>query len=120
MIQEQIKDAYTWSVFYDDASLMSEYDREEGCGFADVDQSRVKALFLFPTCGEGLPYNSVAIPQGATPVFFRRRSIELSLSGDEGKRSTTHCIGWKRDDEASYLFIFDDGNTLLTNNLQAV
>lgn len=115
------QEAYTWGAIYDDDTLINEYDREEGLGFAEVNQSRVKALFLYPTCGEGLPYNGVKIPQGATPIFFRRRRIVINLAQEtSASRPTVHCIGWKKADEAVYLFVFDDGSTLLTNDLQAV
>lgn len=114
---EQVKDAYTWRAVYDEYSYHQETD--ENC-FADVDQSRVKALFLLPLPGtEGDPQR-MDIPEGASPVFFRRRSIEINLATSEQARKTVHCIGWKRGDEASYLFVFDDGSTLLTDNLQAV
>lgn len=112
-------EAYTWSAVYDDDTAISEYDREEGRGFAEVDQTRVKTLLLFPQAG-GDPY-IMDIPEGAQPVFFRRRSIEINLvAGESSPRPTKHCIGWKRGDEATYLFILEDGSTSLTNDLQAV
>lgn len=118
MIQ-QIKDVYTWGALYDDNSCIGEYDRLEGRGFAEVESARVKELLLLSLQGDSA--HSVKIPQGATPVFFRRRSIEINpLQGSSEARPTVHCIGWKRGDEAVYLFIFDDGSTLLTNDLQAV
>ena len=112
-------EAYTWSAVYDDYTSISEYDREEGRCFAEVDQTRVKTLLLFPQTG-GDPY-TMDIPEGSQPVFFRRRSIEINpFAGESYPRPTTHCIGWKQDDTANYLFVFLDGHTLLTNDLQAV
>lgn len=112
-------EAYTWGALYTDDTCIAEYDREEGRGFAEVDQARVKTLLLL-SLQDGASH-SVNIPQGATPVFFRRRSIEIDpLQGESTQRPTIHCIGWKKGDEAIYLFVFDDGSTLLTDNLQAV
>ncbi|MBA2285832.1 MAG: hypothetical protein H0W02_10135 [Ktedonobacteraceae bacterium] len=66
----------------------------------------------------------VSVPAGAVPVFFRRRSIELTPEGSIVTRKTTHCIGWKHDiafdDRAVYLFVQADGSTLLTDDVQAV
>lgn len=112
-------DAYTWGVLYTDDTCMAEYDREEGRGFAEVDHARVKELLLLSVQGE--ISHVMRVPQDATPVFFRRRSIAINLMQEESsQRPTVHCIGWKRGNETVYLFISDDGSTLLTNDLQAV
>jgi hypothetical protein len=80
----------------------------------------LSGVLLLPLQGMGSSHR-VDVPAGATPIFFRRRSVEINpLQGETGNRTTTHCIGWKRGDEAVYLFVFDDGSTLLTNDLQAV
>jgi hypothetical protein len=112
-------EAYTWGALYTDDTCIAEYDRKEGRGFAEVDHARVKTLLLL-SLQDGASH-SVNIPQGATPVFFRRRSVEINPLADESTpRPTVHCIGWKRDDKAVYLFISDDGSTLLSDDLQAV
>lgn len=117
---EKAQDAYHWWAVYTDDSCIGELDRDEGRGFAEVDQARVKTLVLLPCKGDG-PSHGVDIPQGAIPVFFRRRSVEINpLAGENTPRPTTHCIGWKRGEQAVYLFVFDDGSTLLTSDLQAV
>ncbi len=129
---EQIKDIYEWHVTYTDGSVISEYDREEGRGFAEVGNKPVKAMVIkplvlgkFPELPvlEKLAEHCVLIPEGATPVFFRRRSLSVEVhmvDEQDHFRSTVHCIGWKREGKAVYLFVFDDGSTLLTNDLQAV
>lgn len=120
---EQAQDTYTWHALYDNDEAISEYDRPEGRGFAEVESTRVKTLLLTPLQGA---LHRIDIPVGAQPIFFRRRSIELApLQGDVQSRSTVHCIGWKNAGLLSvqqevYLFVFDDGSTLLTNDLQAV
>jgi len=105
-------EAFTWCAIYNDGTTVSETSDN---GFADVDQSRVKNLVLLPAT-EGIEPQHMDIPSGASPIFFRRRKILLQ----DGQRTTIHCIGWKRGDEAIYLFISDSGDTLLTDNLQAV
>jgi hypothetical protein len=114
---EQAKDVYAWRVTYHNGLQLNEEDAAQG--FASVDQLQVKRLRLLDA-SSGIPVHIVTIPQGATPIFFRRRSIELNPNTDEQAHKTVHCIGWKKGDEAVYLFIFEDGSTLLTNNLQAV
>ncbi len=46
--------------------------------------------------------------------------MTLNLETSEETHKTAHCIGWKRGDEAIYLFVLSDGSTLLTDNLQAI
>src|SRR5260221_258037 len=113
------KDLYIWSVIYADGSIMCEYDREEGRAFSEVLGKPVKALDIEPLA-QNIPAHRVLIPQGATPVFFRRRQIALDADGNEQGRTTTHCIGWKQGEQAVYLFVFSDGTIMLSNDLQAV
>lgn len=116
----QAKETYTWVAICADDSFIGEYDRPDARGFAEVDGLQVKQLKL-ESSNPHLRSHYVEIPQGTTPVFFRRRRIEINpLNGQERGRSTVHCIGWKLDNTAVYLFVFDDGSTLLTDNLQAV
>lgn len=115
------KDALTWSVVSHDDTQIPEFDeaRPDGRGFAEIDKAQVKFLDL--NTADLLAKHRVLIPDGAEPVFFRRRAIVLNLETEqETGRSTTHCIGWKKGDEACYLFIFEDGSTLLTSDLNAI
>lgn len=110
------QDVYQWRAVYQDGSALNEQDATQG--FASVDQSHIKNVLLVR---DDEPLHHVGIPEGAQAVFFRRRSLEMRLEdGRAIDRGTVHCIGWKRDDDAVYLFIAEDGKTLLTNNLQAV
>ncbi len=113
---ERVLETYTWRVVYHDER--GGIHENAANSFADVDQSRVKSLFLVPL--RGGPPHRVSIPKGAQPLFFRRRRIELNPNTDEQTHKTVHCIGWKRDDEAVYLFVLDDNSTLLSDNLQAI
>lgn len=114
-MREQTAETYAWYVIYDDETGFHEFDVSS---FAAVDPARVKTLMLLQ--GTEVRHR-VEIPASAQAVFFRRRSIEINpLSQDTSDHTTTHCIGWKRGDEATYLFVFDDGSTLLSNDLQAV
>lgn len=128
-------DLYSWFVIYTDDSSIGEYDQEDGLGFAAVEHAsvadtvpcfesdrvkRVKTLLLLPRNTKGRAF-VVDIPQGARPVFFRRRRIEINLTNDQTENhATVHCIGWTRGEQSVYLFIGDDGSTLLTENLQAI
>jgi len=121
MIQEQIKDAYTWRATYRDGTQIHEFDDPEsvGRGFAEVDLTQVSRLRL--VLPSGIPAHIVTVPEGATPVFFRRRSLEINLVQEESsQRPSVHCIGWKRGGESVYLFVFENGDTLLSSDLQAV
>jgi hypothetical protein len=110
-----IADVYKWCATYRDGTQIPEYDesRPDGRGFAEVNASQVATLELSSA-------HKVAIPHGATPVFFRRRRMELNPGDDSAvSRGTTHCIGWEQGESACYLFVHEDGSTLLTNDLQA-
>ncbi len=113
-----MKEAYTWRAVYNDGLSIDE--TEENSFTDDVDKGKVASLFLTqPHCV--MPLHRVNVPDGCQSVFFRRRSIEINLMSDEeNSRPTVHCIGWKRGDEGTYLFVFDDGSAFLTNDLQAV
>ena len=123
-----MKDAYTWRIMYRDETTLDEYDADypSGRGFAEANTAQVKALALLPT--GGLSPHSLLIPDGdlypAKPVFFRRRRIEIDPIIGTQHRNTTHCIGWTQWIDNTvievYLFVFEDGSTLLTDNLQAV
>src|SRR5579859_774366 len=124
MTVANVSDSHIWSVTYDGGADFSEYDHDKsdtvGRGFAEVEKDRVKVLTILPVAKDCMPH-TVQIPDGATPVFFRRRSVAINLTDERtSHQPTVHCIGWKRGDEAVYLFVFDDGSTLLTDNHQAV
>jgi hypothetical protein len=114
---EQSQEEYTWYADYnDDRPGLHELN---ACNFAEVDQTHVKVLYLLPL--QGGAAHRVDIPQDATPIFFRRRSVEINpMQGESSPRPTVHCIGWKRGDKAVYLFVLGDSSTLLTTDLQAV
>ncbi len=115
------RDLYTWQVRYVGDTWELEYDdeRPDGRGWAEIEQAQVRCIDMIPT-GPG-HVHSVLIPTGATPIFFRRRKIELNpSSNEEPQRSTVHCIGWKRGESGVYLFVFEDGSALLSDDLQAV
>jgi hypothetical protein len=137
-----MQELYTWSVTYSDGTTMYEYDIPEGRGFAEIGEKAVKALEIQPQRDRVLPAYRMDIPDGATPVFFRRRFISLSpkqqaplasvLAGNEAPDAelfsavlasptqTVHCIGWKRGEEEWYHFVFANGALLVTDNFQAV
>ena len=77
-------DLFTWQVGYADGSTVNEYDAErpDGRGFAEVALSHSYHIALL---SEGLTIHSVRIPDGATPIFFRRRRIEFAGEGEAGR-----------------------------------
>lgn len=109
-------DIHTWRVTYHDGTQIPEFDdeRPDGRGFGEVEKHRVKTVEL-------LGKHSVTIPDGAEPVFFRRRRVTVNPTDDTTvNHQAIHCIGWRRDDQEVYLFVFADGATLLSSDLQAV
>ena len=116
------KDAYTWQVTYTDGTSTSEYDavRPDGRGWAEREVKLVQAIALVRV-EDGREAASLTIPSDAEPVFFRRRAVTCNPI-DESSQSGTlaHCMGWKHDNKAGYLFVFDSGETLFTDDLQAV
>jgi hypothetical protein len=116
-----MRDLWTWCAIYKDGGALYEYD-EDGTehGFREVKPDQVEALCLLPSSTEQKSYEVKVDPTKVAPVFFRRRSIHIRSDGEEGGRSVIHCIGWEGRNKSSYLFVFEDGSTLLTDDLNAV
>lgn len=120
-------DGWTWCVHYSDGTTFDEYGADgREHGFREVDNSRVVAVELVPQ-HDGLVGHVVKIdaPAGMRPICFRRRSRLVNLdSGTDAAGPVIHCIGWQKTvngkNVASYLFIFQDGSTLTTDDYQAV
>lgn len=109
------KDVHTWCAIYHDGTIIDEYDatRPDGRGFSEIDSTQVKVL--------ALSSHRVEVPAEATPVMIRRRATAVNLITDQRSiLATVHCIGWKRGDTGCYLFVFEDGTALMTDNFQAV
>jgi len=117
-MQEQVKDAYTWCTLERDQGMLDEESAAHG--FASALANSVESILLIPT-DLGRSVHRVSIPEGASAVFFRRRSVAFHPDGNTTAGATVHCIGWKRDGENGvYLFVGEDGTTLLTDDMQAV
>ena len=120
-----MQDIYPWLVTYEDGTTTAEYDavRTDGRGWAEIETKPITSLALVALDGR-VAHVVHLNPTFEAPVFFRRRQIALDGSGNEQGRVTTHCIGWKStvpfEQSAVYLFVFPDGTTLLTDDLQAV
>lgn len=115
-------DGYVWRVTLANGSEIGEYDenRLDGRGFLEVASQGIRVLEII-SLSHPANSHSVLIPEGAEPVFVRRRPLHIDLNqGSQWTGKSAHCIGWRRDDQGAYLFVFEDGSTLLTNNLQAV
>lgn len=114
----QVKEAYTWCVTYEDGSRL--FERETRESFSSVvTQQRVMELRLLRA--SGLARHVVTIPEGALPVFFRRGRVSFNfVENSTSHLPIVHCVGWKRGDDAVYLFVKEDEEILLTTDLQAV
>lgn len=118
-------DLWTWVALYDDGSRLFEYDETGSHGFTEVDLSRLRVFLLVPTQpGFSTHHVQIAPSKGQRPIFFRRRSIQLAQDGSEVEKKTVHCLGSQSTVQgvnvASYLFLFEDGSSLLTDDYQAV
>src|SRR6266568_631595 len=123
MIQNKTKDAYQWRIIYRDGSVTDEFDdtRRDGRGFAERDEKSVSEIVLMTWEPFDDREYRIPIPEGAEPVFFRRRTVIINPNDESMQQGKTrHCIGWKHGDEAVYLFVSDSGETFRTNDLQAV
>ena len=116
-VKKPLRDIYTWRAVYEDGETCVQENEENS--FADVDKTRAKTILLLSLFDDS-SYR-VDVPEGAIPVFFRRRSIRINpISGENNFSATAHCIGWKRNKEAEYHFVMGDGSVLITSDFQAV
>lgn len=121
-MSSMIQDAYMWRVVYADGTLTDEFDaaRPDGRGWHEREGKPVKDIWLAWTHWEDNAVHHVSLPEGAEPVFVRRRRIVTGPDGTECGRETVHVIGWKQGERGAYLFIFADGSTLLSADFNAV
>lgn len=107
-----MRDVYTWHVEYVDGEILTEADAEAlGGAWDHVDNDRVRAIILMPVQSDRQPVIA-RLPDGATPIFFRRRT--RTLETQEEQESIT-CLGWKTDHAASYLWVWDGGKVAMTH-----
>jgi hypothetical protein len=118
-VSVNVQDIYTWRAYYDNNATDYLDESHAVAGFGSVDLARCTSITLINQAN--LTLYVVEVPAGAQAVFFRRRRVAISLSDESCKpQGTVHCIGWKRsDEEVAYLFVYEDGSALLSNNLQA-
>lgn len=114
-------DLWHWRVVYTDGSVLDEYDADGNeHGWAEVEVARVAEVLLVPQI-DGLPAHQMHVTGAACPRFLRRRSITVSQSGGETRRSTLHMLGLEWEAQRGvYLFLAEDGRVLLTDDCQAV
>lgn len=109
-----MQDFFAWRVEYRDGTTLSEADADaQGGAWGLVDATAVRALILDPLMGN-VAHKLVIVPEGATAVFFRRRAIPV-LTVQSATPSTVTCIGWRMDDRASYLWVWDGGDVAMTD-----
>ncbi len=119
---KKTQDIYTWHVEYHNGVIVREFEEldSQGRGFAEVNSSQVKAVALSSLSLPAQEVHRVEIPEGAEPVFFRRRATIAFQGDDTPDVSVKHCIGWRRGEQGVYLFVREGGSTLLTDNHQAI
>lgn len=117
-------DNWTWRVVYTDGGFLEEAGAAQG--WASVEMDRVAEVSWMPTV-PGLAPHTVRIDaaSGQRPILFRRRSLAVDPKTGAGAAGPTiHALGWQRTVEgrnvASYVFIREDGSTVLTDDHQAV
>jgi hypothetical protein len=110
-ITKPTTDAHIWSVTYHDGHKVAEHELPNFATAVDI--GTIKRLDL-----SGVHY--VDVPDGAEPVFLRRRCMAVDPNTDRAALSTVHCIGWKSKSDECYLFVREDGSTLLTSDFQAM
>jgi len=116
-------DAWSWLVLYVDGTELFECAGTQAphAAWANVNVPLVRSLVLLPRIA-GLEQVVLDRPSAdMEPVFFRRRYKELNLAaGTETNQQTIHCVGFERDGEGSYVFVFEDGSVLLSPLRNAV
>jgi len=90
-----------WHVLYHDGTECNEEDTSGDVvrlrGWAEIDHAQVALLQIRQ---DDMVVASVLIPDGAIPVLFRRRTIEIRTDGEtaqEQGRTTVSVIGWRSE-----------------------
>lgn len=117
------QDDYFWIAHYADQTSFDELDPDGVARpFSAIDQSNL-AAFEVVAVKDGRSF-VVPVSHDRRVIFFRRRRIETTMDGDEIGRSTVTCIGWQKTTHGrntqSFLFLFPDGSSVLTDDRSAV
>jgi hypothetical protein len=138
---------YLWQLHFADGSILNQDAGDGGLREWAVAQrlqesgGRVARIVLVPTT-EGLPAHVVSVPEGATPVYFRRMAkavkVLLGVGGEveaeeappEEQPPAIICAGWEWPPSGEYvdgtplvgcyLFAFHDGSCVMTANRDEV
>lgn len=114
------RDLWTWRAHYRDGSTLDEFDADgRDHGFADVDQSRLAAFELLPAA-DGLQRAVLLVTGDLRPIFFRRRTVTVSQSGESEEPVSIHVLGWQRtvagQNVKSFTAYYPDGSVLVTDD----
>ena len=128
---DNAQDAWHWVAHYTDNGTIGEYEldddgNEVAHSWQHIDMSKFHYLELIPQ-RPWLGRHILALPDGARPIFFRRRLALQELDSqqvvDSGIRPIT-CIGWQKTVEgknvASFTFLLEDGTSVLSDDRDAV
>jgi len=118
-------DNWAWRAFYSDGSFLDELE-EDGTlhGFREIDQERLVGFILRPLF-DHLPQLAVQITPGKRLIFFRKRKKILDMNtGEQSDAPPYQCIGFQETvngkNTKSYIFVDVDGNSVLTDDHDAV
>lgn len=103
-----MNDIDRWHVLYHDGTECDEEDTSGDNvrfrGWAEIDHAQVALLQIRQ---DEQIVASVLIPDGAMPVLFRRRTIEINTDGDvaeEAGRTTVTVIGFQSEQGVAWLW----------------
>ncbi len=122
-------DLWHWRAWYRDGSVLNEYDAAGKHGFKEINLQEVVAFELVPQYNGYAAIHVRIDKPGMEPVFFRRRTIPISIDGQQlpgmpqMAQTTIHILGWKRSingqEIGSYTFLYEDGSILVSDDFQA-
>ena len=117
-----MSDSYTWVVYYRDGSTVGQINAEgvDDGSWGSVDARNVAVVRLEPT-NDQLPVHGMMVPEGAKAFLTFRRSQELNPNtGEVIIHPALTIIGWTRGDARAFLFVDHLGNTILSDDVDAL
>jgi hypothetical protein len=118
-------DNWYWEAIYSDGTSLEELE-DDGTlhGFREINQEKLTGFILRPLHPH-LPQFAVQVNPGKRLIFFRKRKKILDMNtGEQYDAPPFQCIGFQETvngrNVKSYLFVDVDGNSVLTDDHNAV
>jgi len=118
-------DNWYWSAVYSDNTYFDEIE-DDGTlhNFREIDQERLIGFILRPLHAH-LPQFAVQVTPNKRVIFFRKRKKVLNMNtGEQYDAPPFQCIGFQETvngrNVKSYLFVDVEGNSVLTDDHNAV